>query len=329
MKLFVLTTIFRFGWHACVGNAVLLTTQFPSHPLYADFPLYLRPPLAEERAHIPSMTISTRTRVSCRRFRMSRDGLAAPTRAACDSARTILPEFITAAKSMLVYPYDDFKPEHPSARPTNKKRRRKRRFATSTGILDFNWNFDNPASPIAPSWLHTSIRTLSLGFFLGSFLSYPFDIRDQRRARPTWALYSPAAGKKCSFVTKQINWLAPRGSQRATKTMCAALLKTIRSARCVGASVAIRLFRSLYFSDIPPRLKKPLRILREIKEGAPTADEYLASSFRHYIFPVSWSLSGQAQYCLCIFTPRVGSAHYFSLPWATFSSGNVLRDPAL
>src|SRR5437016_3118819 len=114
------------------------------------------------------------------------------------------PEFITAAKAMFGYPYDDFKPEHAKWLADKKKAAEaKGDSAYFDGILD-KLNFDICLANRAFMAPYLDPKRFHWVFFGDSFF-YPFDNRDQKASTPDMGVYVPLQEKMLIRYKKQMN----------------------------------------------------------------------------------------------------------------------------
>jgi hypothetical protein len=114
------------------------------------------------------------------------------------------PEFITAAKAMFGYPYDDFKPEHAKWLADIKKAAEaKGDSAYFDGILD-KLNFDICLANRAFMASYLDPKRFHWVFFGDSFF-YPFDNRDQKASTPDMGVYVPLQEKMLLRYKKQMS----------------------------------------------------------------------------------------------------------------------------
>src|SRR6266478_4017031 len=114
------------------------------------------------------------------------------------------PEFVTAAKALFAYPYDDFKPEHAKWLADRKKAAEKSGdSAYFNSILD-KLNVEICLANRAFMAPYLDTKRFHWVFFGDSFF-YPFDNRDQTASTPEMGVYVPVQGKMLARYKKQMN----------------------------------------------------------------------------------------------------------------------------
>jgi hypothetical protein len=233
------------------------------------------------------------------------------------------PEFVTAAKSLFGYPYDDFKPEHAKwlADRTNaaEKSGSSAYFDQILDKLNVEICLANRAF-MAP---YLDAKRFHWVFFGDSFF-YPFDNRDQTASTPDMGVYIPLQEKMLARYKKQMNLDA----LPADLGGYAAFVRNTMADNQKRGGVAIKYeaayFRSLYFSD-PPREKAEAIYAKYRSGGVPSADEYRI--FQDYIFRLMVDQAGKLKLPMHFHT-AVGIGDYFSLRQGNvLNLENVLRDP--
>jgi hypothetical protein len=233
------------------------------------------------------------------------------------------PEFVTAAKSLFGYPYDDFKPEHAKWLADRKNAAKKSgNSAYFDQILD-KLNVETCLANRAFMAPYLDTRRFHWVFFGDSFF-YPLDNRDQTASTPDMGVYVPLQEKMLARYKKQMNVAA----LPADLTGYEAFVRNTMADNQKRGGVAIKYeaayFRSLYFSD-PPRERAEAIYAKYHSGGVPTAEDYRI--FQDYIFRVMVDQAGKLKLPMHFHT-AVGIGDYFSLRQGNvLNLENVLRDP--
>ena len=316
MKRAVLITIFAGLALGAATNVSAQTSPFPS----ADFPAIYdrlsqkieRIPIYDNHSH-PGFADDSDV-----------DAMASPPdESSVLRLRDDNPEFITAAKAMFGYPYDDFRPEHAKWLADKKKAAEaKRDSAYFDGILD-KLNFDICLANRAFMAPYLDPKRFHWVFFGDSFF-YPFDNRDQKASTPDMGVYVPLQEKMLIRYKKQTNMSGLPAVLTDYEDFVRRTMEDNQKHGGVAIKFEAAYFRSLYFSD-PPR-EKAAAIYAKYKDGGiPTADEYRL--FQDYIFRVMVVQAGKLKLPMHFHT-AVGIGDYFSLRQGNvLNLENVLRDP--
>jgi uncharacterized protein len=233
------------------------------------------------------------------------------------------PEFVTAAKSLFGYPYDDFKPEHAQWLAERKNAAKKSgSSAYFDQILD-KLNVQTCLANRAFMAPYLDSKRFHWVFFGDSFF-YPFDNRDQTASTPDMGVYVPLQEKMLARYEKQMNV----GALPADLAGYEAFVRNTMADNQKRGGVAIKYeaayFRSLYFSD-PPRERAEAIYVKYHSGGVPSADDYRV--FQDYIFRVMVDQAGKLRLPMHFHT-AVGIGDYFSLQQGhVLNLENVLRDP--
>ena len=233
------------------------------------------------------------------------------------------PEFVTAAKALFGYPYDDFKPEHAKWLVDRKKAAEKKGDpAYFNSILD-KLNVDICLANRAFMAPYLDPKRFHWVFFGDSFF-YPFDNRDQKGSTPDMGVYIPLQEKMLVRYKQQMNV----EGLPVVLTDYEDLVRRTMADNQKRGGVAIKFeaayFRTLYFSE-PPREKAAAIYAKYRDGGIPTADEYRL--FQDHIFRVIVDQAGKLNLPVHFHT-AVGIGDYFSLRQGNvLNLENVLRDP--
>jgi hypothetical protein len=244
------------------------------------------------------------------------------------------PEFVTAAKSLFGYPYDDFKPEHAKWLADRKNAAKK-----SGGSAYFDQILDklNVETCLANRvFMAPYLDTTRFHWvFFGDSFFYPFDNRDQTASTPDMGVYIPLQEKMLARYKKQMNgrglYLEPARDKDALPEDLAGYEAFVRNTMADNqkrGGVAIKFeaayFRTLYFGD-PPRDRAEAVYSKYRFGGVPSAEEY--RTFQDYIFRVMVDQAGKLKLPIHFHT-AVGIGDYFSLRQGhVLNLENVLRDP--
>ena len=233
------------------------------------------------------------------------------------------PEFVTAAKSLFGYPYDDFRPEHAKwlADRTNaaKKSGGSAYFDQILDKLNVETCLANRAF-MAP---YLDTKRFHWVFFGDSFF-YPFDNRDQTASTPDMGVYIPLQEKMLMRYRKQMKLDGLPADLGGYETFVRNTMAENQKHGGVAMKYEAAYFRSLYFSD-PAREKAEAIYAKYRSGGVPSAEEYRI--FQDYIFRLMVDEAGKLKLPLHFHT-AVGIGDYFSLRQGNvLNLENVLRDP--
>jgi len=233
------------------------------------------------------------------------------------------PEFVTAAKSLFGYPYDDFKPEHAKWLAERKSAAKK-----SGGSAYFDQILDklNVETCLANrAFMAPYLDTTRFHWvFFGDSFFYPFDNRDQTASTPDMGVYLPLQEKMLARYKKQMNVGALPADLAGYEAFVRNTMADNRKRGGVAIKFEAAYFRSLYFSD-PPRERAEAIYAKYHSSGVPSADDYRV--FQDYIFRVMVDEAGQLKLPMHFHT-AVGIGDYFSLRQGhVLNLENVLRDP--
>ena len=233
------------------------------------------------------------------------------------------PEFVTAAKSLFGYPFDDFKPEH--ARWLADRKNAAKKSGDSTyfdGILD-KLNVETCLANRAFMAPYLDSKRFHWVFFGDSFF-YPFDNREQTASTPDMGVYIPLQEKMLARYKKQMNVNALPADLGGFEAFVRNTMADNQKRGGVAMKFEAAYFRSLYFSD-PPREKAQAIYAKYHAGGVPSAEEYRI--FQDYVFRVMVDEAGKLKLPLH-FHSAVGIGDYFSLQQGhVLNLENVLRDP--
>jgi hypothetical protein len=233
------------------------------------------------------------------------------------------PEFVTAAKALFGYPYDDFKPEHAKwlADRTNaaKKSGSPAYFSQILDKLNTETCLANRAF-MAP---YLDPKRFHWVFFGDSFF-YPFDNHDQTASNPDMGVYIPLQEKMLARYKKQMNVEGLPADLAGYEAFVRNTMADNQKRGGVAIKYEAAYFRSLYFSD-PPRDRAEAIYAKYRSGGVPSADEY--RTFQDYVFRVMVDQAGKLKLPMHFHT-AVGIGDYFSLRQGNvLNLENVLRDP--
>jgi uncharacterized protein len=234
------------------------------------------------------------------------------------------PEFITAAKQMLGYPYNDFSPEH------LKWLADKSKAAEAAGdtkyfdsILD-KLNTETVLANRAMMAPYLDPKRFHWVFFVDSFF-YPFDNSERTASTPDMGVYIPLQEKMLSRYKKMegVEGL-PADLAGYEDFIRRTMTDNVEKRGGVAMKFEAAYFRSLYFTD-PPRATAEAIYAKYHAGGVPTLDEY--NVFQDYIFRVLINQAGKLHIATHIHS-AVGIGDYFSLNnGKVMNLENVLRDP--
>lgn len=233
------------------------------------------------------------------------------------------PEFVTAAKSLFGYPYDDFKPEHAQWLADRKKAAEKSGDPAYFDSILEKLNVDVCLANRAFMAPYLDTKRFHWVFFGDSFF-YPFDNRDQTTSTPDMGVYVPLQEKMFARYKKQMNLATLPTDLAGYETFVRNAVAVNQKRGGVAMKFEAAYFRTLYFSD-PPREKAEAIYAKYHSGGAPSADEYRL--FQDYIFRVMIDQAGKLKLPMHFHT-AVGIGDYFSLRQGNvLNLENVLRDP--
>jgi len=233
------------------------------------------------------------------------------------------PEFVTAAKALFGYPYDDFTPEH-AKWLIDKKKAAEAAGSTAywNGILD-QLNIETCLANRVALAPYLDPKRFHWVFFVDSFL-FPFNNRDQTGRNPDMGVYIPLQEKVLARYKKQENVNGLPADLAGYENFVRQTLADNQKKGGVAMKFEVAYFRSLFFSD-PPREKAETIYAKYHAGGVPTAEEYAV--FQDYIFRVLVAEGGKLKLPLH-FHSAVGIGDYFSLSNGNpLNLENVLRDP--
>jgi hypothetical protein len=233
------------------------------------------------------------------------------------------PEFVTAAKALFGYPYEDFKPEHAKWLAERKKAAEQSKTpAYFDGILD-KLNVETCLANRAFMAAYLDPQRFHWVFFGDSFF-YPFDNRGQAAASPDMAVYVPLQENMLSRYKEQMGVKQLPADLAGYEDFVRRTLRDNQKRGGVAMKFEAAYFRSLYFSD-PPRERAESIYAKYRAEGVPPAEEYRL--FQDYIFRVLVDQAGKLNLPMHFHT-AVGIGDYFSLRQGNvLNLENVLRDP--
>jgi hypothetical protein len=234
------------------------------------------------------------------------------------------PEFITAAKTLLGYPYDDFKPEHAKWLVDRAKAAES---ANDTKYFDNILDKLNTEVCLANRAMmapYLDPKRFHWVFFVDSFF-FPFDNTERTASNPDMGVYIPLQEKMLSRYKKMQKVEGLPADLAGYESF---VRQTLTDNQTKGGGVAMKFeaayFRSLYFTD-PPRDKAEAIYAKYHAGGVPTAEEY--KLFQDYIFRVLIDQAGKLKLPVHIHS-AVGIGDYFSLRGGNvLNLENVLRDP--
>ena len=233
------------------------------------------------------------------------------------------PEFVTAAKALFGYPYDDFKPEHAKWLADKKKAAEAKGDATYFDIILDKLNFDVCLANRAFMAPYLDTKRFHWVFFGDSFF-YPFDNREQTASNPDMAVYIPLQEKMLARYKKQMNVERLPDDLAGYEDFVRRTVAENHKRGGVAIKFEAAYFRTLYFSD-PPRERARAIYARYRPGGVPSADDYRV--FQDYIFRVLVEEAGKLNLPMH-FHSAVGIGDYFSLRQGNVVNlENVLRDP--
>ena len=233
------------------------------------------------------------------------------------------PEFVTAAKALFGYPYEDFQPEHAKWLIDKKKVQEKEGgTAYFDGILDA-LNVETCLANRVAMAPYLDPKRFRWVFFVDSFL-FPFDNHAQAAKNGDLGVYIPLQEKVLQRYMKQENVSALPADLKGYEEFVRHTIQDNQKQGGVAMKFEAAYFRSLYFSD-PPRERAEAIYAKYHAGGVPAEDEY--RTFQDYIFRVLIDEAGKLQLSVH-FHSAVGIGDYFSLRNGNpLNLENVLRDP--
>ena len=233
------------------------------------------------------------------------------------------PEFVSAAKALFGYPYDDFSPEH-AKWLVDKKKAAEASGGTAyfTGILD-KLNVETCLANRVAMAPYLDPRRFHWVFFVDSFL-FPFDNHEQIAKNGDLAVYIPLQEKLLERYKKAANVSGLPVDLLGYETFLRQTLADNQKKGGVAIKFEAAYFRSLYFSD-PPRQKAEEIYAKYHSGGVPGEAEYRL--FQDYVFRVLIDQAGKLGLPVH-FHSAVGVGDYFSLRNGhPLNLENVVRDP--
>jgi len=232
------------------------------------------------------------------------------------------PEFVTAAKSLFGYPYDDFKPEHAKWLAERKKAAEQsgdpKYFDSILDKLSVETCLANRAF-MAP---YLDTKRFHWVFFGDSFF-YPFDNRDQISSTPDNGVYIPLQEKMLARYKQQMNVQTLPGDLAGYENFVRNTMADNQKRGGVAIKFEAAYFRTLYFSD-PARERAEAIYAKYRLGGVPSAEDYRL--FQDYIFRVMVDQAQKLKLPMHFHT-AVGIGDYFSLRQGNvLNLENVLRD---
>jgi len=232
------------------------------------------------------------------------------------------PEFVTAAKALFGYPYDDFSPEHAKWLAERKKAAEKSGdSAYFDSILD-KLNVETCLANRAFMAPYLDTKRFHWVFFGDSFF-YPFDNRDQTASTPDMRVDVPLQEKMLVRYKKQMNVDALATDLTGYENFVRNTMADNQKRGGVAIKFEAAYFRTLYFTD-PPRERADAIYAKYHSGGVPSAEDYRL--FQDYIFRVIVDQAGKLKLPMHFHT-AVGIGDYFSLRQGNvLNLENVLRD---
>lgn len=233
------------------------------------------------------------------------------------------PEFVTAARALFNYPYEDFAPEH-AKWLIDKKKAAERQGGTAyfDRVLD-QLNVQTCLANRVALAPYLDPKRFHWVFFVDSFL-FPFDNHDQIAKNGDMAVYIPLQEKVLARYEKQESVSGLPADLAGYEAFLRQALADNQKRGGVAMKFEVAYFRSLYFSD-PPREKAEAIYAKYHAGGVPSEAEYRL--FQDYIFRVLIEQAGKLGLPVH-FHSAVGIGDYFSLRNGNpLNLENVLRDP--
>jgi hypothetical protein len=233
------------------------------------------------------------------------------------------PEFVTAAKALFGYPFEDFQPEHAKWLIDKKKAQEKQGgTAYFDGILDA-LNVETCLANRVAMAPYLDPKRFHWVFFVDSFL-FPFNNHAQVAKNGDLGVYIPLQEKVLQRYMKQENVSGLPADLKGYEEFVRKTLEDNQKRGGVAMKFEAAYFRSLYFSD-PPRERAEAIYAKYQAGGVPAENEY--RTFQDYIFRVLIDEAGELKLPVH-FHSAVGIGDYFSLRNGNpLNLENVLRDP--
>jgi hypothetical protein len=233
------------------------------------------------------------------------------------------PEFVTAAKALFGYPYEDFQPEHAKWLIDKKKAAEKDGGTTYWDSILDKLNIETCLANRVALGPYLDPKRFHWVFFVDSFL-FPLDNRDQTGKNPDMGVYIPMQEKVLRRWMKQENVAALPGDLAGYEAFVRQTVSDNQKNGGVAMKFEAAYFRTLYFRD-PPRDKVETIYAKYHAGGVPSDEEY--RTFQDYIFRVLIDQAGKLNLPVH-FHSAVGIGDYFSLRNGNpLNLENVLRDP--
>jgi len=225
------------------------------------------------------------------------------------------PEFVTGAKALFGYPYDDFQPGHAKWLAEKKKAAEQGGgFAYFNALLD-KLNVDICLANRAMMAAYLDPKRFHWVFFGDAFF-YPFDNSAQRASTPDMGVYVPLQEKMLSRWKKQESLEGLPPDLSGYEDFIRRTMADNQKRGGVAIKFEAAYFRSLYFTD-PPRAHAEAVYNKYRDGGVPSEGEY--RQFQDYIFRVMVEQAGKLHLPMH-FHSAIGIGDYFSL-----HNGNVLN----
>jgi hypothetical protein len=233
------------------------------------------------------------------------------------------PEFVTAAKALFGYPFEDFQPEHAKWLIDKKKAQEKEGgTAYFDGILDA-LNVETCLANRVAMAPYLDPKRFHWVFFVDSFL-FPFNNHAQAAKNGDLGVYIPLQEKVLQRYKKQENVSELPADLKGYEEFVRHTIQDNQKQGGVAMKFEAAYFRSLYFSD-PPRERAEAIYAKYHAGGVPAENEY--RTFQDYIFRVLIDAAGELKLPVH-FHSAVGIGDYFSLRNGNpLNLENVLRDP--
>jgi hypothetical protein len=233
------------------------------------------------------------------------------------------PEFVSAAKALFGYPYDDFKPEH-AKWLIDKKKAAEAAGGTAywDGVLD-KMNIEICLANRVALAPYLDPKRFHWVFFVDSFL-FPFDNHDLAAKNGDMGVYIPLQEKVLQRYMKQEGVNGLPADLNGYEAFVRQTLANNQKNGGVAMKFEAAYFRTLFFRD-PPREKAEAIFAKYHAGGVPSEEEY--RTFQDYIFRVLINEAGKLKLPVH-FHSAVGIGDYFSLRNGNpLNLENVLRDP--
>ncbi|HET9994054.1 MAG TPA: amidohydrolase family protein [Candidatus Acidoferrum sp.] len=233
------------------------------------------------------------------------------------------PEFVSAAKALFGYPYDDFKPEH-AKWLIDKKKAAEAAGGTAywDSVLD-KMNIEICLANRVALAPYLDPKRFHWVFFVDSFL-FPFDNQDLAAKNGDMGVYIPLQEKVLQRYMKQEGVNGLPADLNGYEAFVRQTLANNQKKGGVAMKFEAAYFRTLFFRD-PPREKAEAIFAKYHAGGVPSEEEY--RTFQDYIFRVMINEAGKLKLPVH-FHSAVGIGDYFSLRNGNpLNLENVLRDP--